>query len=127
MQMNDIIDGLNSCECPDYPPVNPGGMVGNCGVNGCGFGSWIWILLILFYSNAGACGGNTGYGCAQNSCGCGGGYGQGGLFCGLGNCGGGYLFLLVILFLCNGCNGCNGVGNGFGYGTGFDGACGGLY
>ena len=120
MQMNDIIDGLNSCDCPT-------GLQGTNfnSVSGCGFGSWIWILLILFYSNAGACGGNTGCGCAQNNCGHGGGYGQGGLFGGLGNCGGGYLFLLVILFLCNGCN--NGCGNGFGYGTGLDGACGGLY
>ena len=122
MQMNDIIDGLNSCDCPT-------GLQGTNfnSVSGCGFGSWIWILLILFYSNAGACGGNTGYGCAQNSCGCGGGYGQGGLFGGLGNCGGGYLFLLVILFLCGGCGnnfgGCNTFGCGFDQGFDALGGC----
>ena len=79
---------------------------------GCGFGSWIWILLILFYAGQG---GNAGYGgnsgCCCNTksnCCCGntGNYGNSGLFGGLGNCGGGYLFLLVILFLCNGNFGC---------------------
>lgn len=119
--MHDMIDELNDIECPSYPPVDPG-----CGMNGCGFGSWIWILLILFYAGQGGCGGyagNTGCCCNSNSksCCCGN-SGNNGLFGGLGNCGGGYLFLLVILFLCNGSFGC---GN-FGPNAGFNGACSGL-
>ena len=47
--MHDMIDELNDIECPSYPPVDQGcnGFGGN-GNLGCGFGSWIWILLILF-------------------------------------------------------------------------------
>ena len=111
--MHDMIDELNDIECPSYPPVDQGcnGFGGN-GNLGCGFGSWIWILLILFYAGQG---GNAGYagnsGCCcntNNNCCCGnsGNYGNNGFFGGLGNCGGGYLFLLVILFLCNGSFGC---------------------
>ena len=49
--MHDMIDELNDIECPSYPPVDQGcnGFGGN-GNLGCGFGSWIWILLILFYA-----------------------------------------------------------------------------
>ena len=95
MEMNEILNGLNSCEgISDYGS--------NCH-SGCGFGSWIWILLILFYST-----GNRGNNCCQkpkNDCCCNtGGYG--------GSNTGSYLFLLVILFLCNGCSGNNGIGNG---------------
>ena len=104
--MHDMIDELNDIECPSCSPVDQccSGFGGN-GNFGCGFGSWIWILLILFYAgqggtaNTGCCCGNTGN------------YGNGGLFGGLGNCGGGYLFLLVILFLCNGSFGCGNFGN----------------
>ncbi|WP_297711825.1 hypothetical protein [Clostridium sp.] len=116
--MQDMIDELNDIECPSCPPVDQccSGF-GNCGNFGCGFGSWIWILLILFYAGQGGnagYGGNSGCCCNTNSnCCCGntGNYGNGGLFGGLGNCGGGYLFLLVILFLCNGSFGCGNFGN----------------
>ena len=62
MEMNDILNGLNSCDddCCDSMPSNcgcgsnfggpgMGGFPGGCGqgCNGGGFGSWIWILLIL--------------------------------------------------------------------------------
>ena len=97
MQMNDIINGLNSC---DYPQGTP-----QCNGGGCGISSWIWILLILFYSNQGR--GNV---CCKESKTC---YGTG-----AGGVGGGYLFLLVILFLCGGC--------GDGCGQGFDGSFGGI-
>ena len=111
--MHDMIDELNDIECPSCPPVDQccSGFGGN-GNFGCGFGSWIWILLILFYAGQGGCGGyagNTGYGCGCNTssnCCCGGNTSNSGFFGGLGNCGGGYLFLLVILFLCNGSFGC---------------------
>ena len=128
MQMNDIIDGLGSCE---YAPVGQGcgNNIGNCGGFGncgggfgnCGFGWWIWILLILFYSNQG----NSGYagnncgccncGCSNDCCGNG---GYGGIFNGGGTSCGTWLFLLVILFLCGGCNN-NGFGSGCGFGNGF--------
>lgn len=118
--MHDMIDELNDIECPSYPPVEQG-----YGMGGCGFGSWIWILLILFYAGQGGGGITRNSGCCcksnSNSCCCGN-SGNSGLFGGLGNSGGGYLFLLVILFLCNGSFGC---GN-FGLNTGFNGACGGL-
>ena len=110
--MQDMIDELNDIECPSCPPVDQccSGF-GNCGNFGCGFGSWIWILLILFYAgqggtaNTGCCCGNT----ASNNCCCNNSYNNAynnGSFCG-----GGYLFLLVILFLCNGTFGCG--NNGF--------------
>lgn len=110
MQMNDIIDGLNTCDYPAGPPVGPGCCGGFTG--GCGLGSWIWILLILFYSNQG------GYGVDKCCCGKKDGYGYGNTGFGCH----GYLFLLVILFLCNGCNsgGCGG------FDPGFDGALGGI-
>ncbi|KFX57074.1 hypothetical protein FDC58_08985 [Clostridium botulinum] len=147
MEMNDILNGLNSCDdnccdsesnnnccCGNNIGGNPGfnpGCGGNGGFGtGCGFGSWIWILLILFYCGCG-CGGNSFLGGGNNSCGCNNNCGcndcccecpkkecccnnncccnsrgnatGGGL---LGNCSA-YLFLLVILFLCNGWGGCN--------------------
>lgn len=84
MQMNDIIEGLGP-ECQPGPPMNFDG--------GCGFGSWIWILLILFYTNNqprtnGCCGNGNAY-AGNNGCTSG---------------AGGYLFLLVILFLSGGHN-----------------------
>lgn len=121
--MHDMIDELNDMDCPSYSGSES---ISNCnygsnnyGTNnygfGCGFGSWIWILLILFYAgqggtaNTGCCYGNKG----SNNCCCG--YNSNsnnGSFYG-----GGYLFLLVILFLCNGTfgcgnNGCNANYNG---------------
>ncbi len=105
--MHDMIDELNDIECPSYPPVDSGcNGFGGCGNFGCGFGSWIWILLILFYAGQG---GNTGC-CNTNTNSCCGNTGNNGIFGGLGNCGGGYLFLLVILFLCNGSFGCGNMG-----------------
>ncbi len=116
MEMNEILNGLNSCGCnDDVAPHCPPQTIAPCN-NGCfGFGgSWIWILLILFYSGGfgGGYGGNRGRKmccckkerkrdccCKEIDCCCdgyGGGYGGG-----LGNCTP-YLFLLVILFLCNG-------------------------
>ena len=137
MEMNDILNGLNSCDddCCDSTTDNcgcgsnfggpgmgcfPGGF--GQGSNGCGFGSWIWILLILFYCG---CGRNN-YGRRMNDncccekkhdCCCEKGNYGGGV---LGNCSS-YLFLLVILFLCNssgraGLGGC-GLPNNFGCGT----------
>ena len=143
--MNDILNGLNSSDdgCSDTstttsscgsfgfnPGFNNGPGFGGPGFGG-GFSSWIWILLILFY---GGCGTNSflgggGYGCGRNTC------------CepkrddccynnNRGNCGGGifgncssYLFLLVILFICNGFGGNNFVGpfGGQGFGGGFSG------
>ncbi|MBW6409165.1 hypothetical protein [Clostridium weizhouense] len=135
MEMNDILNGLNSCgdsccdqdtDCGGFNNDTSGMNFGNgcgfgpgcgagpgCGVSpafgGCGFGSWIWILLILFY---GGCGRNSflgtgGYNNGYNNC----------CSCcckkkddccccsrnnnGTGGCSS-YLFLLVILFLCNG-------------------------
>lgn len=123
MQMNDIIDGLNSCDYPAGPPVGPVGVgpIG-CGggfTGGCGFGSWIWILLILFYTNQGGRGRYGGHGKYHHDDEYY--YGRDKGRCGGGYCGG-YLFLLVILFLCNGCNtiGC------CGFDQGFDGALGGI-
>ena len=98
MNMNDM---LNDFSC-DYPNamIMPGTNMNS--VSGCGFGSWIWILLILFYTNNQNTRSNNGCGCpnARSNDGCG---------CGNTGCtsgAGGYLFLLVILFLCGGC-GCN--------------------
>ena len=137
MEMNDILNGLNSCDddCCDSMSDNcscgpnfggsgmgcfPGGF-GQGAAGGCGFGSWIWILLILFYCGCGK--GN--YGRGSNECCCHekkddcccnkGNYG-GGI---LGNCSS-YLFLLVILFLCN-----SGGKSGFGGGCGLGGFGGG--
>ena len=129
MEMNDILNDINSCDedccesrtdsCSCGPSF--GGFPGGFGQNitGCGFGSWIWILLILFYCG---CGRNLGRGRYNNCC-CEkkhdccdrGNYG-GGLF---GNCSS-YLFLLVILFLCNTNNGKSGfcgIGPNIGCGT----------
>ena len=72
--MHDMIDELNDIECPSYPPVDSGcNNLGGYGNNfgsygnnfGCGFGSWIWILLILFYAGQG---GNSGYGGNSGCC-----------------------------------------------------------
>lgn len=132
---NDCCGGqipVNSYGFPGAAGLGYGGL-GNGGLGngiGCGFGSWIWILLILFYCGCG-CGGNgllggRGYsnncGCCDRcecECGCNNfRYNNnsigGGLFCG--NSCTSYLFLLVILFLCNGRF--NNVG-------GFGGNCGG--
>lgn len=149
MEMNDILNGLNSCDddCSDSmsnscscgpnfggPGIGgfPGGIGGfGQGFTGCGFSSWIWILLILFYCGCGK--GKGGYGhdnccchekkhdcCCEKKYDC---------CCGKGSYGGGilsncspYLFILVILFLCNNTNvgfggGCNPCINNFGCGT----------
>ena len=49
--MHEMIDELNDIECSSCPPTdstcNCLGGFNNFG-GGCGFGSWIWILLILF-------------------------------------------------------------------------------
>lgn len=146
MEMNDILNGLNSCDDSSSDSVssdncycggqNIGPIVGAGplgGGLGCGFGSWIWILLILFYCGCGGSGflgGSNGRSCGcnsccnNNSCGCNsccnnGGGSNGGLFGGMfGNCTA-YLFLLVILFLCNnhnnvGCASPYGALNGYG-------------
>ena len=123
MEMNEILNGLNSCGCNDnIAPNCPSQPIAPCN-NGCfgGFGSWIWILLILFYSGGFGGGyGNRGNRCCnkrrrrdcccdEDPCCCNNsGSGSGGL----GNCTP-YLFLLVILFLCNG-SGFGNCGNGFG-------------
>jgi hypothetical protein len=138
MEMNDILNGLNSCDedcsdsmsnscsCgPSFGGPGIGGFPGGIGCNvgqgfnnpcGCGFGSWIWILLILFY-----CGCGKNFGRIGNDCGCekkhdccrSGNYGSGFLS----GCSP-YLFVLVILFLCNNTfNGCGCAGNNFGCGT----------
>lgn len=107
MEMNEILNGLNSSYCndeviPQCPPTQ--GM--SCG-NNCGFGSWIWILLILFYSQGFGGAGNTGC-CGRKAM-------KDECCCNQGNRGYGgfssYLFLLVILFLCNGCSGNGNFGN----------------
>lgn len=136
MEMNDILNGINSCDddccesmsdncgcAPNFGGPGIGGFPGGFGqnLNGCGFGSWIWILLILFYCG---CGRNMGRGRYDNCC-CekkhdcccerGSGYG-GGIFA---NCSS-YLFLLVILFLCNTNNskaGFGGIGSNIGCGV----------
>ncbi|WP_066895373.1 hypothetical protein [Clostridium nigeriense] len=124
MEMNEILNGLNSCGCNDgVAPQCPTQPIGPCNNNGCfGFGSWIWILLILFYSGGFGGGYNNNRCCCKkqvkSECCCGrgnAGYG------GLGNCTP-YLFLLVILFLCNGCSGFGNCGN-FGNGNLFGGCC----
>lgn len=170
MEMNDILSGLNSCDdnccdnnncCCGGMGSNPGlaggspyglgglnglGGFGGCGGFGnCGLGSWIWILLILFY--CGGCGYGNNYGnnnngccmnncccdccdccddCCCNNCCCNNSYGKNNRNCGglLGNCSC-YLFLLVVLFLCNGNFGNLGfLGNG--YGGSACGGCGGF-
>ena len=68
--MHDMIDELNDMDCPSFSASEPVG--NNFLTTGCGFGSWIWILLILFYAgqggtaNTGCCCGNT----ASNNCCC---------------------------------------------------------
>lgn len=142
MEMNDILNGLNSCDdsgcesmsnnncCCEGPGIGGPSFGGNCGFGGfngcgCGLNSWIWILLILFYCGCGRSGLTGGYGGNNNACccerkhddccGCGGNYGGGLLNSGLLNNCTAYLFLLVILFLCNGfgrnVGGCGGFGN----------------
>ncbi|VYU26157.1 hypothetical protein [Clostridium tertium] len=127
MEMNEILNGLNSCGGSDNissqcPPQSGPFSGGGCGGFG-GFGgfSWIWILLILFY-----CGGFGGFGGRSSNRGCckpvkccckrerkecccpvDSGYGN----TGFGGCSN-WLFLLVILFLCNGCSGFGNCGNG---------------
>ena len=87
--MHDMIDELNDMDCPSFSASEPVG--NNFLTTGCGFGSWIWILLILFYAgqggtaNTGCCCGNT----ASNNCCCNNSYNNAynnGSFCG-----GGYL------------------------------------
>ena len=144
MEMNDILNGLNSCsddDCSESIPNNFscgqsfggsgfGGFPGGSGCNvgqgfggqgfgnpcGCGFGSWIWILLILFYCGCGKGSRRMGNECCcekKHDC-CSGSGNYGGGFLGggfLSSCSP-YLFILVILFLCNNSfNGC-GVGSG---------------
>lgn len=124
MEMNDILNGLNSCDdnyCDTEANNNcccGNNIGGNPGFNpgcGCGLGSWIWILLILFYCGGSGILGNGTMGnnrcccdpccdpcCCESqkadNCCCCNNTKNGGL---LGNCSA-YLFLLVILFLCNG-------------------------
>ncbi len=129
MEMNEILNGLNSCGCnDDIAPNCPSQPITSCCNNGgFGFGgSWIWILLILFYSGGFGGGRNRGKCCCkkgrkhdcccEESCCC----ESGGFGGGFGNCTP-YLFLLVILFLCNG----SGLGNcgNFGCGNLFGGCC----
>lgn len=135
MTVSNLLDDFNG-----YPDACLNGTAGSMpvapygGGNGCGFGSWIWILLILFYSsgfagNCCGCGNNCGCGCGNNcGCGCGNNCGCGcGNNCGCGNANNAsnscsqYLFLLVILFLCN--SNCGGCGYGFDNGF-FGGGCG---
>lgn len=150
MEMNDILNGLNSCDddcsdsmsnscsCgPNFGGPGIGGFPGGIGGYGQGFGSWIWILLILFYCGCGR--NNYGRGrnnccecCCEKKCDCccekkydcccnQGSYGRSNGF--LNNCSP-YLFILVILFLCNnnfvgaGLNNCFGCGTGAGFGAG---------
>ena len=111
MEMNEILNGLNSCGCGDekiqdctpncVPNCNTGG---NAGFGG---GCWIWILLILLYSRSGSkskshddcycCVKKKDHCCCEkekNDCCCEHNESKGG--CSF------YLFLLVILFICNG-------------------------
>ncbi|ABR33512.1 MULTISPECIES: hypothetical protein [Clostridium] len=147
MEMNDILNGLNSCDddCSDSSSNNcgcgpnfggpgiggfPGG-IGGCGQGfnngGCGFNSWIWILLILFYCGCGR--NNLGRGnvgsdcccekkcdccCEKKDCCCNKGGANSGF---LGSCAP-YLFILVLLFLCNNNNGIGGGFNNCGFGGG---------
>ena len=128
MEMNEILNGLNSCGSNDgVAPQCPTQPIGSCnsgGGFGGGFGSWIWILLILFYSGGFGGRNNNNRGCCckkqskSDCCCCKGNSGSSG---GLGNCTP-YLFLLVILFLCNGGSGFGNCGN-FGNGNLFGGCC----
>lgn len=95
---------------------------------GCGFNSWIWILLILFYCGCGR--NNLGRGnvgscdcccekkcdccCEKKDCCCNKGGANSGF---LGSCAP-YLFILVLLFLCNNNNGIGGGFNNCGFGGG---------
>lgn len=114
MEMNEILNGLNSSGHEDFScnsgfgtSDNQGCTSGVGGIGGLG-GSWIWILLILFYTCSGSrkkshnhCCDDHGYGEMNES---------------KGGCSS-YLFLLVLLFLCNGNrnnNGAGGLGNIFG-------------
>ncbi|MBQ6820537.1 MAG: hypothetical protein IJO26_04485 [Clostridium sp.] len=125
MEMNEILNGLNSCGCNDdiaaTCPTQSIGTYSNNNNNGFfGFGSWIWILLILFYSGGFTNSNRNNGGCCckkerKRDCCCGGNNGGG-----LGSCTP-YLFLLVILFLCNG-TGFSNYGN-FGGGSLFSGCC----
>ena len=136
MQMTDIIDGMSPYDCPTACNF-PGGIYGFGGINslGCGFGSWIWILLILFYANSnnlvgaannmGCCHNNSSNACCCNGVNAG--------YAGCSNGAAAYLFLLVILFLCGSHGNNNAYGNNYGtsplggsYVPGYAGDCCGL-
>lgn len=122
MSVSNYLDDLNGYPDPCMPPVGPGQCMppmppaapaNNSGF-GCGLGSWIWILLILFYSSGFAGTGNScckpqQYKCCKcgDKCCC---KPDSGSSCSS------YLFLLVILFLCGGNLGgnCDGFFNGCG-------------
>lgn len=122
-------DSRNTCNNNNNNAgISPALFNGGCG---CGLNSWIWILLILFYcgcgngflggynnaSNNSCCCNTKNCCCNTNNCCCNNYSNNNGLNGMLGSCSA-YLFLLVILFLCNGWNGIGGFGNGLGYGTG---------
>ena len=46
MQMNDIIDGLNSCDCPTG--LNTAANYNNASGFGCGFGAWAYQMPYIF-------------------------------------------------------------------------------
>lgn len=99
MEVNDILNSLNSYDCNEK--ASP---IQNCN-HGCGFNSWIWILLILFYS-----------GRRRNDCCCP--KRRRSDVRGIGSESGcGFLFLLVILFICNRCNSDRDNNNNFFNGT----------
>ncbi|NLL30207.1 MAG: hypothetical protein GX258_04040 [Clostridiales bacterium] len=100
MEVNDILNSLNSYDCNEK--ASP---IQNCN-HGCGFNSWIWILLILFYS-----------GRRRNDCCCPKRRRRSDVR-GIGSESGcGFLFLLVILFICNRCNSDRDNNNNFFNGT----------
>ncbi|MBU3108351.1 hypothetical protein [Clostridium gasigenes] len=123
MEMNEILNGLNSCGCGDESSNCTPNCTPNCNTGGnAGFGGgcWIWILLILLYSRSGSrnkshddcycCVKKKNNCCCEkekNDCCCEHNESKGG--CSF------YLFLLVILFICNGNGSGRDCGNsGFG-------------
>ena len=76
----------------------------NCGCarnNNCGFGSWIWIILLLFCCNGNGMGGcRENCGC-NNDCGCG-----NGMWGGNNNCCEWIIWILLISCFCGNNNGC---------------------